>query len=798
MVTKHDPKQIFASQAPEQDKPAQFNNYVRGWDESRKNNGKPTIKQFNKLQQLTDEKILWIHENGAALPYDETMDYAENAHVVKDGKLQQKKGDSWVNVGVSTAAELMDESGKTQQDINEKLPINFDLFNADATGLVPCDAQIIAAFNASRDQKRKLINTSGTYLLNGSQDIEISFDYDLSGTVFKLGSSFTGSIKITKNAITTRHTSGSVLTKLQSVGSIPAGKSNLTGVTSADGLDNQYVKFYFNQPMYTYRGVTTNRFELNRILKRGQLIGSFMYDVDFSLLTSVDLQPVSNTVLCGNGLTIDETSASKNLSIVKIDDGNGFDLRNFKFIDNASAVAANLKDKITLGLNAHDVRIDYVDTSATYINSLNEASYTVTMFENFSVELNHICSDGYGWGATGSNNCRRVSLKNSQLSRVDFHKPCHEWLKIDDCVIGNWGVLVTMLGDLTMTNVKFNMRSGYSNNGFIRSREDTGGFCNGKLTMNNITIEGDASVGVKALLRCQRTASNTIPAGSPIRPEFWTDIEINGINIKNYVVTPLIESNQGSNLALMLPKSIVLNHLYTDINTQLAINVHQFKKRDEGVRYVIDDSRLSYLPMFDTTGVGTKINATISGLRGLNAVDSVNVDNTCAGVFTFIDSNITKYREYSGGWSVGFPFVKFIGGELNNTTDTTYFDCQSASKNRIKLLGTRLNFGSNSAMQSDLHFFSSKGCTWNDADYFPLYSGDGTTGSATFAIPTSGDVTLIVKNNAGKVDVLTIDTQVAATLNLPNNTGTIVTAVGSNTSFTVTTPNLLSVGLVSS
>ena len=97
-VNKIDPKKIFASQAPSQDVPAEFNNYERGWDESRKNNGKPTIKQFNKLQQLTDEKILWIHQNGAALPFDETMEYVEGAVVVKDGELQQLKEGAWENV----------------------------------------------------------------------------------------------------------------------------------------------------------------------------------------------------------------------------------------------------------------------------------------------------------------------------------------------------------------------------------------------------------------------------------------------------------------------------------------------------------------------------------------------------------------------------------------------------------------------------------------------------------------------------------------------------------------------------
>lgn len=96
LVTKNDVTQIFAIQAPSVDLPPTFANYPRGWDTARSNNGKPTIKQFNYIQQRTDQNVLWIHQNGAALPYDAAMEYAEGAVVVKDGELQKKQGASWV------------------------------------------------------------------------------------------------------------------------------------------------------------------------------------------------------------------------------------------------------------------------------------------------------------------------------------------------------------------------------------------------------------------------------------------------------------------------------------------------------------------------------------------------------------------------------------------------------------------------------------------------------------------------------------------------------------------------------
>ena len=50
------------------------------------------------VQQLNDTKLLWMAQNGAALPYDATIKYAEGAVVVKDGELQKKQGASWVLV----------------------------------------------------------------------------------------------------------------------------------------------------------------------------------------------------------------------------------------------------------------------------------------------------------------------------------------------------------------------------------------------------------------------------------------------------------------------------------------------------------------------------------------------------------------------------------------------------------------------------------------------------------------------------------------------------------------------------
>lgn len=91
---KIDPKVIFASDAPAIDKPPVFSDKTKGWDVARANDGRPQIKEMNKMQQDTDLKILWLNEN-AVLPYDASIDYPDGAVALKDGSFKQLSSGSW-------------------------------------------------------------------------------------------------------------------------------------------------------------------------------------------------------------------------------------------------------------------------------------------------------------------------------------------------------------------------------------------------------------------------------------------------------------------------------------------------------------------------------------------------------------------------------------------------------------------------------------------------------------------------------------------------------------------------------
>ena len=79
---------------------------------------------FNDLQQFMDTKLLWIAQNGAALPYDATIEYAEGAVVVKDGELQKKQGTSWVSVVNQDKATIESVTLKADKTYVDQLVIN--------------------------------------------------------------------------------------------------------------------------------------------------------------------------------------------------------------------------------------------------------------------------------------------------------------------------------------------------------------------------------------------------------------------------------------------------------------------------------------------------------------------------------------------------------------------------------------------------------------------------------------------------------------------------------------------------
>lgn len=179
-IQKPDFNQIFASQAPDADKPPVFNNYNGGWgDESRPNNGKPTIKGFNYLQQLNDSKLLWLKQN-AILPYDSDTDYPVGTVTLKDGKFQKWDGAEWSDFIEPEDSQITTWSGRTQEAKNKDFVSLHDYCKCD--GITDDTDQFMLAVTTAKSENKKLFGFYGTLKL--TRDCNIRFlGCDLSGTI---------------------------------------------------------------------------------------------------------------------------------------------------------------------------------------------------------------------------------------------------------------------------------------------------------------------------------------------------------------------------------------------------------------------------------------------------------------------------------------------------------------------------------------------------------------------------------------------------------------------------------------
>ena len=201
-----DPKVIFASDAPAIDKPPVFSDKTKGWDVSRANDGRPEIKQMNKMQQDTDLKILWLNEN-AVLPYDASIDYPDEAVAIKDGSFKQLSGGSWVEFlddfadkdavkrGIANRydSSLTYNSGErvalTNGDIvKSTVDSNTNDPNVDMTGWVKVNSasQIVDASGKTQQELNNSIQIEIEKLRKGGQFLELKQFYpDGSGSGIK-------------------------------------------------------------------------------------------------------------------------------------------------------------------------------------------------------------------------------------------------------------------------------------------------------------------------------------------------------------------------------------------------------------------------------------------------------------------------------------------------------------------------------------------------------------------------------------------------------------------------------------
>ncbi|MEI2260018.1 hypothetical protein OHC51_03365 [Stenotrophomonas indicatrix] len=402
-------------------------------------------------------------------------------------------------------------------------------FGADPTGIENCLSQLRVAALAANEAEVTLVAT-GRFKLTGKGSVVLTTDGDFSGAIFDC-QSWEGYFELNRKNKMMEYFSGPVVDGLQSSTDLGAGSSRFSGWDQLNEVSDSFVIISTNQDFYSYRGETKKRIELNRVYKDGVLSSALRYPLSGVGIQSVKVFPLEARRRRVSGLTLDLRGNDVSQQFIRVATSL-LDL-DVRFIqDNSAHITKNPTYVSFRDSSQIKARIEMQWPS----RSLSGSGYTYNIGMEYCYDIDIIPqADGDGWGSTGNNLCQRITFRDGTLSRIDFHQPFMEWLRLRNMVVGDWGILVTALGDLDLDSVTFHARTlaHVNNSGIIRSRPDTGGFCDGDLLMRNVIIIADSGSGNLQLFRHQQDSCGTDrPEPSPIQYRWWRRVRIDGLDFR--------------------------------------------------------------------------------------------------------------------------------------------------------------------------------------------------------------------------------------------------------------------------
>ncbi|MGN8276733.1 hypothetical protein [Pseudomonas sp. SMN5] len=406
-------------------------------------------------------------------------------------------------------------------------------FGADASGNEDCLPALQKAASAANEAQATLV-ARGRFKLLGNGLVELTTDCDFSGAIFDC-SSWSGRFVFTRqNSPQTYGPDSPVVRLLMSSQDLDVGSSRFSGWFGRPEVSDSFVIIYTEQDFYTYRSETKKRIELNRVYKDGVVCSPLRYSLAGVNVSSVKVFRMEERRRTVKGLTLDIRNNAVSSEYVRVSTSL-LDL-DVRFIQDESIYTPRNPTYIYF-FECCQVTARTEMQWAIRNESFNYA-YNFQLNTCYDIEVTPR-ADGEGWGATGNNLCQRVTLRDGVLSRVDFHQPFMEWLRLRNMVVGHSGILVTALGNLDLDTVTFHARSmALRSDGFVKGRGDTGGFCDGDLLMRNITIISHRAVGDLELLLHSQSPGTAKPAGTPIDYRFWRRIIVEGLQYRSQLNVP--------------------------------------------------------------------------------------------------------------------------------------------------------------------------------------------------------------------------------------------------------------------
>ncbi|WP_417647009.1 hypothetical protein [Escherichia coli] len=566
-------------------------------------------------------------------------------------------------------------------------------FGAIGDGVTNDAPAIAKALNYAYSNNLDVRQSDGTFLLDGDTYLDIkSLNVDLTGCVLKPSATWKGQITISQPEIPVTYGVGSAPVNgvnASTGNSRGIGSNYLDGLASNTDLDGCFIQLSTSQPMFIFRDTAYTRVDFNRVYNRGNLENPLKYALGNNA-TSIKALKIRKDVQTIKGLTIDE-SLTRNYRIIYINQASRVRLINTSFINRP--LTQNFSDSRLEIYESYDVIVDGLfapSVADSFTGTGDIYSYTIGLGNSMNVTIKNATANGEGWGATGSNNCANVRFERCDLSRIDFHMPFQNYLKINDCNIGRSGVLVTGIGDLYVTNSTFNSSPDMPGN-IIATRSDAGGYFDGDLYMENIKLTGLRNgVPGNGIINAAVTAGQGPSSGSPISPTLFNNITLKDIKVYPGSVStyPGTLITVGRDNVLYFPKKIVIDgldfgSLPKSAGVGLNIDFSRFKalysdmsNSENAVtgRYTTDILINDVCaPVFSVTSASFRHNPRVvaSNVRhGVPGEAYTMFETNQRGSYELTDCKFERIRAYYGGDPNGPVSIKMKGGKLWSASPT--------------------------------------------------------------------------------------------------------------------------------
>lgn len=566
-------------------------------------------------------------------------------------------------------------------------------FGAIGDGVTNDAPAIAKALNYAYSNNLDVRQSDGTFLLDGDTYLDIkSLNVDLTGCVLKPSATWKGQITISQPEIPVTYGVGSAPVNgvnASTGNSRGIGSNYLDGLASNTDLDGCFIQLSTSQPMFIFRDTAYTRVDFNRVYNRGNLENPLKYALGNNA-TSIKALKIRKDVQTIKGLTIDE-SLTRNYRIIYINQASRVRLINTSFINRP--LTQNFSDSRLEIYESYDVIVDGLfapSVADSFTGTGDIYSYTIGLGNSMNVTIKNATANGEGWGATGSNNCANVRFERCDLSRIDFHMPFQNYLKINDCNIGRSGVLVTGIGDLYVTNSTFNSSPDMPGN-IIATRSDAGGYFDGDLYMENIKLTGLRNgVPGNGIINAAVTAGQGPSSGSPISPTLFNNITLKDIKVYPGSVStyPGTLITVGRDNVLYFPKKIVIDgldfgSLPKSAGVGLNIDFSRFKalysdmsNSENAVtgRYTTDILINDVCaPFFSVTSASFRHNPRVvaSNVRhGVPGETYTLFETNQRGSYELTDCKFERIRAYYGSDPNGPVSIKMKGGKLWSASPT--------------------------------------------------------------------------------------------------------------------------------